>query len=283
MGENKSKLGLGILIGLLIALVIGLGGFIIYDKVLSDNNESTIEKENNNDVSDTLENTENNEEKELADSDKKQKLEELVLLLHYKSNDLSGKSIGIYKNLSLTSNDKMLVTFRSLNNKNKFTKITIPKDKMSSNMDIRYFEHSEMITKAEVDNEYYALFNERITTHRDIEDCPIYYYDSVNSVYYIYSACGGIGVGGPMEYINKYTYSNDEAYVYLSVGYIHYDNNTEKRTLYTDLQMTKEYQGNYTDDFKINQSNYQNFSEYKYVFGKNDNGNYYFKSIEKTK
>ena len=39
--ENKNnKMGIGILIGVLIALVIGLGSFIIYDKVLKDDNSS---------------------------------------------------------------------------------------------------------------------------------------------------------------------------------------------------------------------------------------------------
>lgn len=65
MEENKkSKLGLGILIGLLIALVIGLTGFIIYDKVLVDdednkqvvNSDTTnnAEKEENDSVNDSL-------------------------------------------------------------------------------------------------------------------------------------------------------------------------------------------------------------------------------------
>ena len=51
MGENKSKLGLGILIGVLITLVIGLSAFIIYDKFLSntnsnnDNNNGTVNNE----------------------------------------------------------------------------------------------------------------------------------------------------------------------------------------------------------------------------------------------
>ena len=50
MEENKkSKLGLGILIGVLVTLVIGLSVFIIYDKVLSnDDNQSEVNESNNN-------------------------------------------------------------------------------------------------------------------------------------------------------------------------------------------------------------------------------------------
>lgn len=47
MEENKkSKLGLGILIGLLIAVVLGLTGFIIYDKVLTKDDNNQIENNN---------------------------------------------------------------------------------------------------------------------------------------------------------------------------------------------------------------------------------------------
>ena len=47
MEENKkSKLLMGILIGILLTLVIGMGAFIVYDKVLS-NDSNQVENENN--------------------------------------------------------------------------------------------------------------------------------------------------------------------------------------------------------------------------------------------
>jgi len=49
--QNKNKLGLGILIGVLVTLVICLSAFIIYDKVLSDDSnqiEETDKNQNNN-------------------------------------------------------------------------------------------------------------------------------------------------------------------------------------------------------------------------------------------
>ena len=60
MEEKKpNKLGLGIVIGVLIALVIGLSGFIIYDNVLeNDNKQSEV---NNNEQTDN----EKSEEKEV--------------------------------------------------------------------------------------------------------------------------------------------------------------------------------------------------------------------------
>lgn len=50
MEENKkNKMGIGILIGVLITLVIGLTGFIVYDKLLS-KSDNNIQQENNNEV-----------------------------------------------------------------------------------------------------------------------------------------------------------------------------------------------------------------------------------------
>lgn len=49
--KKKSKLGLGILIGILMILVIGLVSFIVYDKMLSkerDNNSNNVQLEDDN-------------------------------------------------------------------------------------------------------------------------------------------------------------------------------------------------------------------------------------------
>lgn len=47
--EKSGKFGLGILVGVLITLVIGMGAFIIYDNVLSnDNSDTQIEDNDNN-------------------------------------------------------------------------------------------------------------------------------------------------------------------------------------------------------------------------------------------
>lgn len=60
MEEKKSKLGLGILIGILVTLVICMGTFIIYDKFLSNNDKELIEKENDNLEKDDISNNKNN-------------------------------------------------------------------------------------------------------------------------------------------------------------------------------------------------------------------------------
>lgn len=61
MEENKNnKLGLGILIGLLLAIIIGLVGFIVYDKVISkDNNNEQVEQGNNSEKENVKEETVN--------------------------------------------------------------------------------------------------------------------------------------------------------------------------------------------------------------------------------
>lgn len=49
MKENKSKIGLGIFIGVLVSLVICLTGFIIYDKFINVNDNDNNNNNNNND------------------------------------------------------------------------------------------------------------------------------------------------------------------------------------------------------------------------------------------
>ena len=46
--KQKSKLGLGILIGVLIAVIILLTGYIVYDKVIAKDKNNTEEKNQDN-------------------------------------------------------------------------------------------------------------------------------------------------------------------------------------------------------------------------------------------
>lgn len=54
MENKKNKFGLGIFIGILVTIVIGLSGFIIYDKVLSNNNEVKNEDKDKNETNNKI-------------------------------------------------------------------------------------------------------------------------------------------------------------------------------------------------------------------------------------
>jgi len=77
--SEKSKLGLGILIGVLVTLVIGLSGFIIYDKVLS-NNDINQQEYDNEIVED--DNSSEDNLKELSESEVEGILEKINVYLN---------------------------------------------------------------------------------------------------------------------------------------------------------------------------------------------------------
>lgn len=275
---KNNKILYGIII-ILIAIVCLISGFIL-------GNSDLFKKENNEEENKII-------EKEITDTKEKEKLVKIVNLFNRLSIDgFDQTTIDIYNDLNLNDFEKMRLVFTNL--ENKLTEITIPKDQITINdEDIMLQYIRKQITVSEVESEYYNLFNEKISNHQDNEGCPTYSYDSTNSVYYYSAECGGSrGASGPVSYINRYTYNEKEAYVYINLGYIEYGEFIDGFTsykIYKDLNKNNLYKTeNNVDEILIdaniiNASNYNDFSEYKYTFVKNDKGGYYFKSIEKTK
>lgn len=127
-----------------------------------------------------------------------------------------------------------------------------------------------------VEKEYKYLFGNTTISHKKFDGCPSFIYDSVNNKYYGSSECGGTSAGGIVTYVNKVTSTDDEAYVYVSLG------SAVDGKFYTDFEMTKEYTANVENGLVINENNYKEFSEYKYTFVK-EKGNYIFNNIKKIK
>ena len=112
--------------------------------------------------------------------------------------------------------------------------------------------------------------------------CPMMIYDNENQKFYGYSECGGINLFSVISYINRYMQSDDAAYVYVSVGSTDYDSGY----IYKDYNSTQVYttlKESDTIDNIITSENYQDFSEYKYTFKKNEDDSYSFKSIERIR
>ena len=95
-------------------------------------------------------------------------------------------------------------------------------------------------------------------------------------------------------YINRYTKSNSHAYVYVSTGMqnIRIDTmmNPIEGLIYCDIA---DYRNDDSEcmrltdrdqiiDFEINEDNYKKFAEYRIVFDKSADGNYYFSKVEKV-
>ena len=120
--------------------------------------------------------------------------------------------------------------------------------------------------------------------------CPEYYYNSAFDFYYNASlGCGGTGPETGLFYKNKYTTDGEHAYVYVSVGtfsaednkiycgIIDYSNsgvsNSERPAVCGEV-------AGYEDAI-IDRDNYQDFSQYRFVFNQANNGTYYFDKVEK--
>ncbi len=120
--------------------------------------------------------------------------------------------------------------------------------------------------------------------------CPEFYYNSTYDFYYNASlGCGGTGPDVGLYYKNKYTSDGEHAYVYVSVGtFSAEDNNIYCDIIdYSDSATSSSERpaicGSATDsvEAKIDKTNYQDFSQYRFVFNKADDGTYYFSKVEK--
>ena len=115
--------------------------------------------------------------------------------------------------------------------------------------------------------------------------CPGIYYNSSYDFYYNpVLGCGGTGPYTVLIYKNKYTADTSHAYVYVSVGTF----SAEDDKVYCDIvdydasELPKVCGGPMEySEFDINEGNYQDFAEYRFVFNQADNGTYYFVKVEK--
>lgn len=275
---NMTKKGAGFLIIIVALLVVifGLGGYILYDKVLSDGSKDDIEEK------------EKKEEKEvlLNDNAVKEQLSKSISILEgtelYADEGTSGYYFhgDIYKKGIKASDmsyaQKLHSVLKSVYNNNE------------------YFisDSSELPTRSangeKVDNLYKSVFGET-TKHDDtvVGTCPKFNYDNGDKKYHAQGACGGTSQCGMVTYNNKYTVKGDNYYVYTNVGAscAVMDGSAQTgRKIYTDYEHTKAYEGEIEDNGKfITEKNHDKFSEYKYTFIKTKDGDYKFVSVEKVK
>lgn len=135
-----------------------------------------------------------------------------------------------------------------------------------------------------VESEYKGVFGNFVDLHKsfEINHCPLFIYDSNNLKYYgLMNNCNYNGKLYLETFVNNITTKKDEAYVYVSLASIEYLDDGNRR-IYVDYNRKNLYEGILIGTDKIiNSNNYKLFSQYKYVFKKDKNNNYYFMSIEK--
>lgn len=144
-----------------------------------------------------------------------------------------------------------------------------------------------------LETKYYDVFGETLDkgAANGQPYCPSAFYNSTYDFYYLTSECGGTGPYTGLYYKNKYTANDKQAYVYVSTGTFNADNHK----IYCDIidsslgeasfpsvcEESVNPQGYDMGDYKIDQTNYQNFAQYRFVFNKAEDGTYYFSTVEK--
>lgn len=262
MEENKkSKLGLGILIGVLVTLVLCMGVFIVYDKFLT--------KGNNDSNNEQLEN--NNTENEEIDSDNKQQVDEVVEIsinddLVKKLYQMSGGEIQT-TDFNLFSSDKLLIKDLDIYNMENLLYLQLSRESAD---DIVIQNSNEYLkwNGSTIKSLWAKLFGSNTTFKLANKTVNGATYQNDGSLT-LPAASGRFE--GPSVYpsqLLKATKSDSEIVLYVAVKFIDFDSGK----CYSDVNMTQLT----TKEASIP-------ANYKKVFKKDMNGNYYFYSVEKIK
>ncbi len=301
--KKKNPLMIVLVIGLIL-VIIGLVIYICYDKGLITKHETeTEEKENKTDII---------EEAILTNPYIIQDLNEKLYFINasqlnyeYATLDYNANSISSYNfrdkkgasqaDIFNNFNDdvKLQITLDSLRalRQFKYTTPEVAKNSVVADIYNRY-DGTLRIQNISIDKvkaQYKKYFGTDIKAYKSFNTClSEYYYDSNLQMYFWPNPqCGGISAGSVKIYKNKYTTKANEAYVYVNYGLLTAHPETGMSDLYKDINMEEIYKANISDQergsIEINETNYQDFSEYKYTFKKDENGNYYFVKLERTK
>jgi len=294
--EKNNKLWLGILIGVLASLVIGLVGYIVYDKVLSKDVDEVV------DTKDDFNNNDNEIQQE----------QEIIIDLSLDNStvkNLSDKVIGVYTNNEMADyidyfykKDRILLNEQDISFKLSLALETLT-DLFDFNSDgydcntgicgISYI--SEEIVK----DAYFDLFGndahyERALFTNSNSNCSGsegYVWSDENNRYesVSYGGCGGFVFGGTISklgYAKQITSSNlDRIELYEYFAYEAPSVDSDVVRYYSDYNRTNliiSTTDRYSNDVFFNEF-VDDVGIYKYTFEKDKYGTYVFTSVEKVK
>ena len=142
------------------------------------------------------------------------------------------------------------------------------------------------------------LFGEKITNpvKEFLPRCGSYFYDEASKKYYFPEPqCGGINPNHIESYKSKFEEKMDEAYVYVSFAFMKVSGESDSMgynfmfDAYKDFDIVnnemkyKDVHAKSLFEYKIDSTNYKDLKEYKFIFKKDKNDNYYFVKAEPTK
>lgn len=278
MEENKkSKLGLGILMGLLIAIIIGLASFIVYDKVLTKDDNKQVEN------GDNKENTEEERVEDLSLSST------LVKALRDIIN--SDSKEHLYKNNKVVFADEdisLKLSIAATYISDSFITDSFGYDCNSGVCGISY------ISEENIKNAYYEIFGSNSdysrSTFNVYNNCAKEYIWSEQNNRYeakIPGGCGDLSCGGPLTkpFSAKQIISSKENMVeiydyFYYVGCAVYEDNIIP--YYSDYAETNLIAKSADVNFNLFNEYTDKLGMYKYTFVDDGNGNYVFTSVERV-
>ena len=296
--ENKKKTRkTGIILGYiaLTLIIIGLIIYILFDKGIILNN-SNNKKDSNKTVEDKKEVVEKQLENETTKNELKEKIA-AILGVEYTDESVNKYSTDRTKILtdkfSLTDDYKLEIAINNIKQANIPTNVTnididpIESLGLNNNTIKERLLGAMQVSVNEVEEKYKELFGTDIKEFKSLGTTykqPLYVYDKGNNVYYIINVGGSTTTTNTYLYNNKYTTKGDNAYVYVNFGISEYNIDTNLYDIYKDAVNKTIYKAGVDEtsvsSFKIDSSNYKEFSEYKFQFTKNNDGSYYFSNVE---
>lgn len=284
--SNNGKIILGFVIGLLVMAVIGMAGYIIYDKnnnKVNDNNQL----ENNNNINDEN-NSSIKEEIKVEDLNINSDLINMIIkkISYFNTIEFTHSEMGKSGNLFgiLYKKDKLLI---------KDLPADIRMDYVISSFDLENEAEFDGVNKYTIYNDkfkekYIELMGKNVNLELVSYDwkCPNPTFEDDNII--IMMGCGGTW-GPAYQIYKKYIRAekvNNEIYLYEKIAVVDQNSLDEfnKLDVYSDLEHNNLVANNVEETEKeIFSSKYiDKYLEYKYTF-KLEDGNYIFYSIEKIK
>ena len=286
--EKKSNKGLIAIIVVLILVITGLLVYIAYDKGVIFSKEETKEVEKKSEEKGKTK-EEENVEVEIEDQII---IDSLAEKMEYLNNiDFAyGKNITTlyeknHTKASLSEGQKIGSILSTFELQGKFSDISDAAFKELYPTYYGTFEPNEYM-EIKLDTfleEYYKVYGTKeILNYNASFTDPEFMYSEKYSGYFAYKVTGRTSGEQLLTYNYKYTKDNNKAYVYVALAMDSHAADLTRK-LYTDYEKTKVYDKVASEDvykFEIDSTNYDDFSKYKVTFAKNDDGGYYFESIE---
>ena len=284
--SNNKKVKLNtnnIIIAILIFIIIILL-FIIFSRGKCDKCETKKE-----DVKEE-EKTTTKKEEGLSDETKEEIASKLATLFSdgsyeygnlIQNNDIENYVANIFED-TLDDESKAILILRSLNSE------TVELDWNNANFSdaslketLQEADGKSVVYDAEEFKEkYYEVFGIEPTLTDYTKSCPSYYYESNENVYVEKNGCQNTATLNTYIYINDITENQGSIVVDAYVG-AHRSSNTGEY-YYDDYEYPK-VKNNKTEQTTITDENKTSFTNYKFTFTKNSNGEYNFTSVEKVK